>query len=364
MGAALGQEPAGDGFVGPGPGADGGRVDEEVVGGADHDRGGGDVDGQDVPGGVAAGEAEAAALAHGDELDGVDGADGAAVGLDHPAGGEGEPGAEPDDLDPEAPGIDDTLPAEAFGATLAFLDHLAATAARPELVKLQVTGPVTLATALVAAGVPPRRAQPAANLAARRRAKALVAAAKARLAPGTPLLVVVDEPSLGAATLGRSSIGPEEAVDLVSGTLAALEAHAVAGIHCCAPADWAMVLRAGPGLLSFPLTVAGTVRAADLGPFLENGGWVAWGAVPTDGPLGALGTGGDNRLWRHLAERWHTLADGGVDPVLLRQRALVTPACGLARHDEAQAALALRLTADLGERIAAGTERTVHRASS
>jgi len=47
--------------------------------------------------------------------------------------------------------------------------------------------------------------------------------------------------------------------------------------------------------------------------------------------------------------------------VLLRQRALVTPACGLARHDEAQAALALRLTAALGERIAAGTERAAHR---
>ena len=268
---------------------------------------------------------------------------------------------DPDELDPEAPGIDDALPAEAFGATLAFLDHLAATGARPAVVKLQCTGPVTLATALIAAGVPPRRAQPAANLAARRRAKALVAAAKARLAPGTPLLVVVDEPSIGAATLGRSSIGPEDAVDLVSGTLAALEAHAVAGIHCCAPADWAMVLRAGPALLSFPLTVANTVRAADLGPFLENGGWVAWGAVPTDGPLGPLDGGGEARLWRHLAERWHTLADGGVDPVLLRQRALVTPACGLARHDETQAALALRLTAALGERISAGTERAAHR---
>jgi hypothetical protein len=268
---------------------------------------------------------------------------------------------DPDELDPEAPGIDDTLPPEAFGATLAFLDHLAATGARPDVVKLQCTGPVTLASALIAAGVPPRRAQPAANAAARRRAKALVAAARDRLAPGTPLLVVVDEPSLGAATLGRSSIGPEDAVDLVSGTLAALEAHAVAGVHCCAPADWAMVLRAGPALLSFPLTVAATVRAADLGPFLEDGGWVAWGAVPTDGPLGPLDGGGEGRLWRHLAERWHTLADGGVDPVLLRQRALVTPACGLARHDEAQAALALRLTAALGERISAGTERAAHR---
>lgn len=270
---------------------------------------------------------------------------------------------EPDDLDPEVPGIGDHLPVEAFGATLAFLDRIAEQSLRPAVVKLQCTGPVTIASALIAAGVPPRRAQPAANVAARRRARAIVAVARSRLAPGTPLLFVVDEPSLGAATLGRSAVGPEEAVDLTSGTLAAVEAHAVAGIHCCAPADWALVLRAGPALLSFPVEVASTVRAADLGPFLEDGGWVAWGAVPTDGPLGPLDGGGVARLWRHLADRWHTLADGGVDPVLLRQRALVTPACGLARHDEAQAALALRLTAALGERIAAGPVRAGHRVS-
>lgn len=277
-------------------------------------------------------------------------------------------GGDPDGLDPDAASAiaDDALPTEAFAATIAFLDRLAALppAERPPVLKLQCTGPVTLGAALVAVGVPPRRAYPIAATATRRRARALVTVARDRLGPDTGLLLIIDEPSLGAATLGRAPISSEEAVDLVSGTLAAVEAHAVAGIHCCAPADWGAVLRSGPGLLSFPVEVASTVRAADLGPFLEGGGWVAWGAVPTDGPLGPLDGGGVKRLWRHLAERWHALADGGVDPVLLRQRALVTPACGLARHDETQAALALHLTAELGERIAAGTLAAGHRVSS
>jgi hypothetical protein len=269
--------------------------------------------------------------------------------------------ADPDRLDPDAPGIGSgagDLPGDAFGATLAFLDRVAASPRRPPLVKLQSTGPVTFGTALVAAGVAPRVAYRLAGVAAKRRARALVAAAQERLgdqAGRTAIVLVVDEPSLGAATLGRAPVSAEDAVDLVSGVLAAIEANAVAGIHCCAPADWGLVLRSGPALLSFPVEIASTVRAPDLGPFLEGGGWVAWGAVPTDGPLGPLDGGGARRLWRHLAERWHVLADGGVDPVLLRQRALVTPACGLARHDETQAALALHLTADLGERIAAGT---------
>ena len=247
----------------------------------------------------------------------------------------------------------DDLPVEAFTATLEFLDALVARRWRGP-VKLQLTGPVTLGTALVAAGVAPRRAFPAADMAARRRVRALVAATRRRL-PRASLVVVVDEPGLGAATLGDAPVGVEEAVDLVSGALAAVEADAVSGLHCCATADWGAVLRAGPQLLSIPVEIGASVRAADLGPFLERGGWVAWGAVPTGGPLGSVSGAGTGRLWRRLAARWHWLADGGVDPVLLRRRALVTPACGLAMHDENQAELVLRLTAALGDRVATGT---------
>jgi hypothetical protein len=257
-------------------------------------------------------------------------------------------------LDRDASGVDDAaLPAEPFGATLAFFDEL-------ELrrwtgpVKIQCTGPVTLGSALVAAGAAPRDAFPAAAAAVRRRARALVSDARRRLRDNT-LVFVVDEPSLGRATLGDAPLGVEDAVDLVSGTLGAIEGVAVAGLHCCSVADWGAVLRAGPHLLSLPVDIAGSLRPSDLGPFFERGGWVAWGAVPTSAPLAPVDGGGVPRLWRSLAARWHALADGGVDPVLLRRRALVTPACGLARHDPAQAALALRLTSALGARIAAGT---------
>lgn len=270
--------------------------------------------------------------------------------------------------DPKGPAVDaaevcDQLPDDAFGSTLTFLDRLASSGRRPAVVKLQCTGPVTFGFALVTAGMPLHRAFPLAAAATRKRAKALVAAAQARLGPDTPLVLVLDEPTVGAASLGHLPVSREEAVDLLSGTLGAVEAQAVAGVHCCAPADWGAVMRAGPALVSFPMEMAHTARAMDLGPFLDAGGWVAWGAVPTDGPLAPLDGGGDRRLWRRLTDRWHALVDGGVDPVLLRQRALVTPGCGLARHDETQAALAMHLTAALGDRIADGSFDAGHQVS-
>lgn len=281
-------------------------------------------------------------------------------------GPDGRLEVDPDLVDPDgridANGVDDDgLPIEAFRSAVAFLDALAAGRHRGA-VKLQLAGPVTLGTALVRAGAAPRRAFPAAGAVVRARARALIAATRRRL-PDVDMVLVLDEPSLGAASLGDGAVGVEESVDLVSGALASVEASTVTGLHCCGVADWGSVLRSGPQLLSLPVDIATSLRAADIGPFLERGGWVAWGAVPTGGPLGGVDGGGMPRLWRNLAARWHSLADGGVDPVLLRRRALVTPACGLAHHDERQAALALRLTALLGSRVAAGTAAPASRRS-
>jgi hypothetical protein len=56
-------------------------------------------------------------------------------------------------------------------------------------------------------------------------------------------------------------------------------------------------------------------------------------------------------LWRRLVGAWSDLIRGGCPSLLLRERALVTPACGLAGHGPSQADRALHLTAQLGERV-------------
>ena len=88
-------------------------------------------------------------------------------------------------------------------------------------------------------------------------------------------------------------------------------------------------------------------RGVTLSTHLDTGGWIAWGAVPTDGPLGTT----EERLWRSLAELWCELVQAGCDPVALRTQALVTPQCGLALHGESQAARVLELSARLADRV-------------
>jgi hypothetical protein len=69
--------------------------------------------------------------------------------------------------------------------------------------------------------------------------------------------------------------------------------------------------------------------------------------VPTDRPVASA----SDRYLRDLSALWGALVQQGCDPARLRNQALVTPACGLALHDEAQAALVLRLTNEVAARV-------------
>jgi hypothetical protein len=166
--------------------------------------------------------------------------------------------------------------------------------------------------------------------------------------PQAQVVTFVDEPSLTAAMHPEFPIAPLDAIDLVSGTLAALERMSITGLHCCGRADWRLIMQAGPQILSMP-TDAGVEHAAGaLAGFLERGGWVAWGAVPTDGPVGTT----VERLWRQLSAHWCELVtSGGCDPVRLRTQAMITPACGLYRHGVTQAEQVLEFTNRLAERL-------------
>jgi hypothetical protein len=249
-------------------------------------------------------------------------------------------------LDPTAPVGDATCDGDAFVALRAFLDAKAA-AGHAGAVKLQLTGPVTFALALHAAGVPMEIAAPVAAAAAGERADALVACAQ-RALPDAPLVVFVDEPGFTAVSHPTFPLGIDEAVDLVSGVLARLAPHALTGVHCCGHTDWRAVLAAGPDILSLPVARSDDLSADDLDAFLARDGIVAWGAVPTDRPIGD----GPELLWRELAGRWCELVRGGCDGARLRAQSMITPACGLATHDETQAARVLDLANRLAERLA------------
>jgi hypothetical protein len=206
------------------------------------------------------------------------------------------------DLDPAAPLGDPDLEGAPYTSTRAFL---AAVAGRTGPVKLQLPGPITIGRALAGDGVEPELAYAVAAAAVNRRARQLVTLARASV-PEATIVVFLDEPGL---TGGMPSlhVPVDRVIDLVSGALASIEADAITGIHCCGETDWRIPLQAGPQILSLPATTEIAPYTGALASFVDRGGWLAWGAVPTDGPR----SGTVGRLWRTVASRWCELVQAG-----------------------------------------------------
>lgn len=255
------------------------------------------------------------------------------------------------DLDREAPYSDPTFTGEPFVTLRTFLRAIAE---REGPAKFQLTGPVTLGVALTSAGVASDVAFALSGTVVRSRARSLLNLL-AEQAPGVSPVVFVDEPSLLACLEPDFPIGVEDALDLVSTVLATLETGAITALRCSPrggmnnTVDWPLVLQTGPAVLAVPVrTQASLVAAASsIAEFLDNGGRLAWGAVPTEGPVGSSA----GLLWRQLSSVWCELVQGGCEVSRLRLQALVTPAGGLGRHSIEQAEVVLGLVDDLARRL-------------
>jgi hypothetical protein len=247
------------------------------------------------------------------------------------------------ELDVEAD-IDARLRADAHAGVAAFADAVDKLPRAPKQVKAQVTGPLTLGEALVRAGAAPSRAYTVGARIAREWALGLEGYLAARL-PGSGLLLCFDEPALVRWRDGEPPLDREAATDLLSGALAAPKCRT--GVHVCGAGDLRVALAAGPDVVHVDVDTVALEDAVAISRFLDGGGWVAWGAVPTHGPIGEHPA----PLWKALLDVWCELTRRGCDPVRLRQQALVAPACGLAGHGPSQAERAMLLARELGNRV-------------
>jgi hypothetical protein len=245
-----------------------------------------------------------------------------------------------DRLDPTAE-VGTDLRGDQFVGFRTFLD-VAADRGYDGPVKWQFVGPISVGVALRRAGAAPDVAFRVALRTVGEHLKALSAAVTSAL-PDSPQLVLLDEPFADGLMSRDFPIAPDEAIDLLSAAMAVLEPVATVGVHACCDADVATLLESGPHVISLPARRSLIPLAGYLDRFLRNGGWIAWGAVATEGPIGVTA----NRSWHHLATLWCELVQRGCDPTMLRTQSLLTPECGLGTHSPVVAERVCRSVRDV-----------------
>jgi hypothetical protein len=221
---------------------------------------------------------------------------------------------------------------------------------RRDPIVLSVTGPVTLWSERRRAGGDPDDAARFAHGAVVAAASQLLDLAR-RHAPDAGLLLFLEEPALTNSMHPTFPLSADEIAALIAATVSAVDGlgdHGTTlGVQVGGRADWAMLLATGIGALAAPITAQLQTASAEIGRFLESGGLMAWGAVPVDEPLGQS----IERLWRRLSDLWCELARRGVDPLLLRERSIITPAAGLEHFRSSQAARIVALADELATRV-------------
>lgn len=239
----------------------------------------------------------------------------------------------------DAPGIDHRRARSLLAQDLDVLEEL--TQGYQGRLKLQVTGPWTLASAVEK----PRGDKVLSDTGARRDlAQALAEGVRTHLADvrrrvsGATLLLQVDEPALPAVMTGRvatssgfsrhRSVTPPLASEALEWVFAAAGETPVVA-HCCA-ADAPVALFRGAGAagvsIDLDVLVAGEYDA--LATVLDEGGRVLLGAAPS--------TGATAPTTKTVVERVRRLLDMlGLDPAEVADQLVLTPACGLAGADPA-----------------------------
>jgi hypothetical protein len=166
------------------------------------------------------------------------------------------------------------------------------------------------------------------------------------------VIIFIDEPILSA--VGSSTylgVSSEETLRLLRETADAIKnAGGIPGIHCCGSADWPLVIASGAEVINFDAHSyfdSFAIYHDSIRGFLEGGGYLAWGVVPTT-----------DEINKETPESIVTLFKNHMDILpqhipkdLLLSRMLLTPTCGAGSRTVAETLKIFQLLMRLKEAL-------------
>jgi methionine synthase II (cobalamin-independent) len=223
-------------------------------------------------------------------------------------------------------------------------------------VKGQITGPITLGTTLTdqdrrCAYYDSRLREPL--------VKSLAMKARWQIQQlrrhNLPVIIFVDEPSM--QFFGSSEfvgISREDVIRDLNELIEAIHGEGcTAGIHCCGNTDWSLILATEVDILSldaYEFFDRLVLYVGELKEFVNRGGIISWGIVPTlQKDRLAVETADSlvSRLEGYVGE----LDKRGIAGDRVLRQSLITPSCGMRGLSEELAILALEFTKDVSHRV-------------
>jgi hypothetical protein len=166
-------------------------------------------------------------------------------------------------------------------------------------------------------------------------------------AAGLPVLMFVDEPALCLDAPLANAVSEEQRLNALAATLKVARIRgAYAGLHCCAARPFERMCRVEPDIISFDAHEGLDLFFADWHAldFMQQGGTVAYGIVPTRAGVNAVDSA-------TIFLRWLKAASSAGDPQKFAQRAMITATCGLGLLDPPAVAESFEVAHSVGKLI-------------
>ncbi len=177
--------------------------------------------------------------------------------------------------------------------------------------------------------------------------------AKKLIRTGRRPIIFLDEPYLSGFGSAFSPIDRGEVITLIGEIIDYIRegSDTLIGIHCCGNTDWSMLLEAGPDIINFDAFAYMDyflLYPQEIARFIQNGGTIAWGIVPTAEFTGMETVEG---LYLKLEAGLSRLNEQGVDPGILAENSILTPACGMGSMEPSSSDRVLELLSELTKRV-------------
>ncbi|MBF0430724.1 MAG: hypothetical protein HQK83_05565 [Fibrobacteria bacterium] len=162
-----------------------------------------------------------------------------------------------------------------------------------------------------------------------------------------------DEPILSAlGTAAYVSISDDVVINDLNEMAGELHNDgALVGVHCCGNMDWGLLARSDIDIISFDAYTFGEKVALypeDVQAFIEKGGYLAWGIVPT-GDAESIQSVSEDILKTKMDELYAHYKAKGIDEDKLRVQSIFTPACGMGNLTEDEADKVMTLLEAMGK---------------
>ena len=170
-----------------------------------------------------------------------------------------------------------------------------------------------------------------------------------------PVVVFIDEPALaGFGTSAFITVSAEEITTMLDEVASHIrKAGGLAGVHVCANTDWSLFFDGSLDVINFDAYTyfeRFALYRQDLVTFIDRGGIVAWGIIPTmqEQSINLEDT-------NSIVNRWHRQVGDLVGTDLPREtifrQSIITPSCGCGTMAVPLAEKVMHLTREVSEQL-------------